>query len=110
MATLSSVLAWKIPWTEEPDGLQSMEPQSWTQPSTYTCNTASYLKIQTMGVTTKGLIYNLKCSSLGRWTESRIAQQLSPFPIGPSTLFSLKIVCINYTYQLPRRYGHVRVP
>ena len=23
MATLSSVLAWKIPWTEEPGGLQS---------------------------------------------------------------------------------------
>ena len=25
MATLSSILAWKIPWTEEPGGLQSME-------------------------------------------------------------------------------------
>ena len=24
MATLSSILAWKMPWTEEPDGLQSM--------------------------------------------------------------------------------------
>ena len=24
MATLSSILAWEIPWTEEPDGLQSM--------------------------------------------------------------------------------------
>ena len=23
MATHSSILAWKIPWTEEPDGLQS---------------------------------------------------------------------------------------
>ena len=27
MATHSSILAWKIPWTEEPDGLQSMEFQ-----------------------------------------------------------------------------------
>ena len=27
MATHSSVLAWKIPWTEEPGGLQSMELQ-----------------------------------------------------------------------------------
>ena len=27
MATLSSVLAWKIPWTEEPEGLQSMRLQ-----------------------------------------------------------------------------------
>ena len=27
MATLSSILAWKIPWTEEPGGLQSMGSQ-----------------------------------------------------------------------------------
>ena len=24
MATYSNILAWEIPWTEEPDGLQSM--------------------------------------------------------------------------------------
>ena len=30
MATYSSTLAWRIPWTEEPGGLQSMESQkSW---------------------------------------------------------------------------------
>ena len=28
MATLSSILAWKIPWTEEPGGLQSMGLQT----------------------------------------------------------------------------------
>ena len=27
MATYSSILAWKIPWTEEPGGLQFMELQ-----------------------------------------------------------------------------------
>ena len=27
MATHSSILAWRIPWTEEPDGLQSMRSQ-----------------------------------------------------------------------------------
>ena len=27
MATHSSILAWEIPWTEEPVGLQSMGPQ-----------------------------------------------------------------------------------
>ena len=27
MATHSSILAWKIPWTEEPGGLQSVELQ-----------------------------------------------------------------------------------
>ena len=27
MASHFTILAWKIPWTEEPDGLQSMESQ-----------------------------------------------------------------------------------
>ena len=27
MATHSSILAWEIPWTEEPGGLKSMESQ-----------------------------------------------------------------------------------
>ena len=31
MATHSSILAWKIPWTEEPGRLQSMGSQTQTQ-------------------------------------------------------------------------------
>ena len=31
MATYSSTLAWKIPWMEDPGGLQSMGSQSQTQ-------------------------------------------------------------------------------
>ena len=31
MATHSSILAWKIPWTEEPGRIQSMESQSRTR-------------------------------------------------------------------------------
>ena len=31
MAAHSSILAWRVPWTEEPGGLQSMGPQSQTQ-------------------------------------------------------------------------------
>ena len=32
MATHASILAWEIPWTEKPGGLQSMGSQkSWTQ-------------------------------------------------------------------------------
>ena len=30
MATHSSILAWEIPWTEEPGGLQSIELQGLT--------------------------------------------------------------------------------
>ena len=36
MASHSSVLAWKIPRTEEPSRLQSLGSQSWTRLSTYT--------------------------------------------------------------------------
>ena len=37
MATPSTILAWGIPWTEEPDGLQSMESQSQTRLSNKHC-------------------------------------------------------------------------
>ena len=30
MATHSSTLAWRIPWTEEPGGSQCMGPESWS--------------------------------------------------------------------------------
>ena len=37
MAAHSSILAWEIPWMEEPGGLQSMELQkSWTRLSNWT--------------------------------------------------------------------------
>ena len=36
MATHSSILAWRIPWTEEPGGLQSMGSQSQTPLSDFT--------------------------------------------------------------------------
>ena len=47
MATHSSNLAWKIPWTEEPGRLQSMELQSQTQPSehAHTCAYIQYMYI-----------------------------------------------------------------
>ena len=35
MATRSSILAWRIPWTEEPGGLQSMGSQRVGTPSRY---------------------------------------------------------------------------
>ena len=46
MAIHSSILAWKIPWTEEPGGLQSMRSQKWdiTEPL-YFINTLYVEKI-----------------------------------------------------------------
>ena len=44
MANHSSTLAWKIPWMEEPGGLQSMELQSQTRLSDFT---SLFLKLYT---------------------------------------------------------------
>ena len=44
MATHSSILAWEIPWTEEPGGLQSMGlRKSWTPLSNFTASTTVYI-------------------------------------------------------------------
>ena len=31
MATHTSILAWRIPWTEEPGGLRSLEQETWVR-------------------------------------------------------------------------------
>ena len=41
MATHSSILAWKISWTEEPGRLQSMGRKSWTRLGDYTTSTTT---------------------------------------------------------------------
>ena len=43
MATQSSILGWRIPWTEEPGGLQSIKSQSWTQLKQLTTHTDTEL-------------------------------------------------------------------
>ena len=45
MATHSSILAWRIPWTEEPGGLQSTGSQSRTRLSDFTSNYLSCLPV-----------------------------------------------------------------
>ena len=43
MATHSTILAWKIPWTEETGGLQSTGSQSWTQLSMHEHTDSFYI-------------------------------------------------------------------
>ena len=43
MATHSSLVAWKIPWTEEPGGLQSLESQTELKQAKSCC---SFLNLQ----------------------------------------------------------------
>ena len=48
MATHSSILAWKIPWMEEPGGLQSTGLQCWTRLSDFTFFFQSLLKLMSI--------------------------------------------------------------
>ena len=47
MATRLSILAWEIPWTEEPGELQSIGSQSQTQLSTHTHTLARWVVVGT---------------------------------------------------------------
>ena len=59
MATHSSILAWEIPWTEEPGGLQSMRSQSRTRLSTHAhTHTLSY----NLGTALRALLHSLPLS------------------------------------------------
>ena len=49
MATHSSILVWKIPWAEEPGGLQSMGSQSQARPSMHTHGNESGWQALPMG-------------------------------------------------------------
>ena len=44
MATHSSILAWRVPWTEGPDGLQSIESQSRTRLTWFSMHIVAKLK------------------------------------------------------------------
>ena len=65
MATLCSILAWRIPWTEEPSGPQSTESQrvghEW---SNLACTGSSKVKLKFIGVQLLPLKWNRnQCSA-----------------------------------------------
>ena len=61
MATHSSVLAWRIPWTEEPGGLQSMGWQSrtWLSDSAHT----QYLRKPDLWLAPGNLAFSVVCTA-----------------------------------------------
>ena len=86
IATCSSILAWKIPWTEEPGRLQSMGSQSQTQLSTQQLHCPYPKKpdkAENAGGCTKG------------WTREMNASQLSSlllFPVVYRLLFAIALI------------------
>ena len=76
MATHSSILAWRIPWTEEPGGVQSMRSQrvrhKWASTKTRThtiCLKAMCIHVHFLFHWTVGLYFLLICL-LGCWSFS----------------------------------------
>ena len=74
MDTHSSILAWKIPWTEEPGGLQSMKSQKvldTTERLTYSSVQFSYSvmsnSLQSHGLPTR-LLFSMKFSRREYWS------------------------------------------
>ena len=53
MATHSSILAWEIPWTEEPGGLQSMGSQTVGQDLRTKQQQQQLLKVETNSISLK---------------------------------------------------------
>ena len=76
-ATHSRILAWRIPWTEEPGRLQSLGSQSWT-----------WLKLLSMHAYI--LMYHVSC--LGSWMAPRIqsGQHLSLIHFGENDFLILQ--------------------
>ena len=50
MVTHSSILAWRIPWTQEPDGLQSMGSRLSTAQHSVLCQSQSSLSFSLLGI------------------------------------------------------------
>ena len=69
LATYSSILAWRIPWTEEPGGLQSKGLQSWTRPK--------WLNMHTL------LVNNVVTVSGGQQRNSAVCIYVSILPQTP---------------------------
>ena len=109
MATHSSILAWRIPWTEEPGGLQSTGvTKSRTQLSDFTFTFFSFIKSSKILCVSleveprpclKAIVLFLHCSSLASaspfpWIATVWKASMPRIPTG-SFLVSLLFKCVT---------------
>ena len=66
MATHSSILAWKIPWTEKPGSLQSMGSQSRTRLSNFTATHFSTLAWKIPWTEEPGRLQSIELQRVGQ--------------------------------------------
>ena len=90
METHSSMLAWEIPWTEEPCGLQSMGSQSFRHDLSDRAHTQTHTRSVTGGA-----------DLLSHTVGEQASQSLLSFPHSLSFLFLL------LSFSLPSSFLHL---
>ena len=93
MATHISILAWRIPWTEEPGGLQSMGSQRWTWVKQLSMHTHTFKEIETIPT----LIWKSEQSCI----RPRIFHEFSPFSV------LAMVCCDNYHIRFTKVFTNI---
>ena len=104
MATHSSTLAWKIPWTKKPGRLQSMRSQSWTRLSDFTFIFNHYPTAHLPFTTTflGRILYSFHFLFSNKFSSHNI---LALVPTTPLNRLQLKLA-IPSMVQIPRESSH----
>ena len=76
MATHSSILAWKIPWTEERSRLQSRVAKSWTRLSDFTSSLQTMVEVMKIMVTSCFELWCWRRLLRVPWTARRSNQSI----------------------------------
>ena len=117
MATHSSIVAWKIPWTEEPGRLQSIGSQSQTRLSDFTfyslsnfqiCNSVLLIIVTTLHCASPGLAYLMTRDLYILAPFTRFCPLLT-LPLATTKMFSVKGLCVLFlccllVSQMPHIY------
>ena len=110
IAVLSSILAWGIPWTEEPGGLQSIVSQNSQthlgQLNSCNISLVPYSIPVFIFISIKWVLYSLNCTHLICAMEKAMASHSStlawkiPWTEEPSALQSMGLLGVDTTEQL----------
>ena len=76
MATHSSILAWRIPWTEEPDGLESSSVQLFSRVWLFVTHGLQHARLPCPSPTPA--VYSNSCP-LSQWCHPTISSSIAPF-------------------------------
>ena len=102
MATHCSILAWRIPCTEEPDGLQPLGLQrvghdwAWAQSQLQMCSVSVWSRTEIPWSTASWLMMHLQCVLQINYS---LACHPAGLPSGPSNLHGFSILLGNHPWE-----------